>query len=236
MQAASSAKSERLQCPERFQRRLTEVGGLNRYRQPNYRLAWAQTETTRQGGEWEAEGETFRGYQDVLVGDGLPHWMLLQWCDAGKSIDMPHLSAQGPASWYEENRCPKTGLQILGEYPYHGSYQIALNLLAKVFMNGQLFIEAFPLSSEIVEMMVPIIRVSMELSIEVKQRWLREQKQKEDDDRDRVFDDAWRSVERKASLASTAWLEDKQRQIERMANAAFLARLQRNRRFAQGRI
>jgi hypothetical protein len=237
MQAASSARPERLRCPERFQRRLIEVGGLNRYRQPNYRLAWAQTEIARQGGEWEAEGETYRGHKDVLVGDGLPHWMLLQWCDAGKSIDVPHLPPQGPISWQEENRCPKTGLQILGEYPYHGSYQIALNLVAKVFAKGQLFIEAFPLSSEIVEMMVPIIKASMELSIEAKQRWLREQKEKEEDDRARTFEDAWKSCERNATLASTAWLEDKQRQIERMANAAFLARLQRNRRFqAQGRI
>ena len=136
------------------------------------------------------------------------------------------------ASWYEENRCPKTGLQILGEYPYHGSYQIALNLLAKVFVKGQMFIEAFPLSSEIVEMMVPIIRASMELSIEVKAAVApRTESKKKTTTENAYLTMHGRVVERKATLASTAWLEDKQRQIERMANAAFLARLQRNRRF-----
>lgn len=236
MQQVSDALPERLRCPEHFQARLTQVGGLNRYREPNYKMVWAQTMVTRQGGEWTVDGDTFRGYREVYVGDGLPHWMLMQWCDAGKSLELPHLPAQGPVSWYEENRCPKTGLQLLGEYPHRGSYQIALNLLARAFIKGQLYIEAFPLSTEIIEMMVPIIKASMELSVEAKQRWNREQREKDEDDRARVFEDAWKSVERKATLASTAWLEDKQRALEKMANAAFLTRLARNRGMTQGRL
>lgn len=235
MRQASSANPERLVCPEHFQRRLTQVGGLNRYRQPNFRLAWAQTETTRQGGEWTADGETFRGYLDVLLGDGLPHWMLLQWVDAGKSLEMPFLPPQSDVAWYAENRCPATGLQILGEYPYHGSYRIALQLVAKVFVAGKMFIEASPLSTEIVEMMVPIIKASMEVSHAAKMAWLREQNEKEETDRAKVFEDVWHGARRKATLASTAWLEDKQRSIERAFNAALVTRLHRNRRFQASR-
>src|ERR1700743_1729701 len=126
---------ERLQCPKHFQDRITQIGGLNRYGDPNFKLAWAQTETTRQGGEWSNEDEHFVGYRDCYLGDGLPHWMLLQWADAGKSIQLPHLRPQSDVAFYAENLCLKTGMQILGEYPYHGSYQIALPLVAKWFEN-----------------------------------------------------------------------------------------------------
>ena len=123
-----------------------------------YKLAWAQTETTRQGGEWDNEDEHFIGYRDVYKSDGLPHWVLMQWCDAGKTSEMPHMAPESDVYWYSLNTCPKTGLSILGEYPYQGSYQIVLPLLAKVFLEGKMFIEAFPLSTEIVEMMVPVVK------------------------------------------------------------------------------
>lgn len=234
MRADANATPERLRCPQHFQRRVTQAGGLNRYRKPNFMLAWAQTATTRQGGEWEAEGDTFLGYRDVLLGDGLPHWMLLQWCDAGKCIEMPHLPPQSDASFYSENRCHKTGLQLLGEYPYQGSYKIALNLCAKIFARGQMYIEAFPLSTEIVEMMVPIIKASLAVSLEAKMRFLRESREKEDEEFAKTVDDVWHGAKRKAALASTAWLEDKQRSIERSFNAALITMMHRNRRF-QGR-
>src|SRR5882724_11861953 len=117
----------RQNAPQHFQDRLKAVGGINRYGLPNFKLAWAQTVTTRHGGEWEAMGEQYRGYRDVYLGDGLPHWMLLQWSDAGKSIEMPHLHAQSDIGFYEENRCPKTGLQILGGYQSQGRYPIPSN-------------------------------------------------------------------------------------------------------------
>lgn len=231
MQVADSFAQEKLKCPQRFQRRVTQTGGLNRYRQPNFKLAWAQTETTRQGGEWEAEGEQFVGYRDVLKGDGLPHWMLMQWVDAGKSVEMPHLPPQSDVAWYAETLCPKTGLQLLGGYPYQGSYQIALNLLAKVFIDGKLYIEAFPLSTEIVEMMVPVIKASMEVSLQAKLMFLKEEQEKDDLEYAKVVDDIYHGIRRKTTLASTKWLEDKQRSIERSYNAALVMMMQRNRQF-----
>jgi hypothetical protein len=226
---------ERLQCPPEFQARLTEVGGVNRYGQPNFRLAWAQTETVRQGGEWEAEGDWFRGYRDILLGDGLPHWMLLQWCDAGKCVEMPHIPPESDVAFYAANKCTKTGLQLLGQYPYHGSYQIALQLIAKWAEKGQLFLHAFPLSTEIIEMMVPIIKASMLLSVEAKLRFLKDEEERDDDNYAKTVEDIYQSVKRKPTLASTAWLEDKQRSIEKHANAAFITMLARNRHFIADR-
>lgn len=232
---SAADRPERLVCPPEFQARLTEVGGLNRYDEPNFRLVWAQTETVRQGGEWEIEGDWFRGYRDILKGDGLPHWMLMQWCDAGKCIEMPYLSPESDVSFYHANKCQKTGLCLLGEYPYHGSYQIALQLIAKWMEHGELRLRAFPLSTEIVEMMAPIIKASMEISMQAKLRFLKEEHVKNEEDYAKTVEDIYQSVRRKPTLASTAWLEDKQRSIERTANAAFITMLARNRHFIADR-
>lgn len=237
MQLAHSCSPERLRCPDHFQRRITQVGGLNRYRKPNFKLVWAQTETTWRGGKNSDDDGAFVGYWEVYKGDGLPHWMLMQWIDAGKSLDMPHLPSQSDVSYYEENRDPGTGLQILGEYPYHGHYEIALNLLAKTFVQGQMSIDAFPLSTEIVEMMVPIIKASMAVSVQAKMKFMKDEEEREDDERAKEFDDLWRDIHRKSTLASTAWLEDKQRSIEKSFNAALVMKLQRDKFFqSQGRL
>jgi len=232
---AGSVPPERLKCPWYFQQRITQVGGKNRYGQPNFKLAWAQTETVRQGGEWEAEGETFTGYQDVLKGDGHPHWMLMQWVDAGMSAELPHLRPVCDVAWYDENRCHRTGLSLLGGYPYQGSYQIVLPLVAKVKIENKLYIEAFPLSTEIINMMVPIIVASMEVSLKAKMMFLKDQEELEEDARAKVFEDIYQNVKRKPTLASTAWLEEKQRAIEKHYNAAAVALLARNRRLQTNR-
>lgn len=226
---------ERLECPAEYQARITEVGGLNRYDEPNFKLVWAQTETTRQGGEWEAAGDWFQGYRDILLGDGLPHWMLLQWADAGKCIEMPFLQPESDIAFYSANKCQKTGLQLLGEYPYHGKYHICLQLIAKWFVKGELCLKAFPLSTEIVEMMVPIIKASMEVSVQAKMQFLKDQQEKDDDEYAKTVDDIYQSTRRNPLLASTKWLEDKQRSIEKTANAAFITMLARNRFFQSDR-
>lgn len=222
---------ERLQCPKHFQDRVTQIAGRNRYGQPNFKLAWAQTETMRQGGEWSNEEEHFVGYRDCYLGDGLPHWMLLQWADAGMNIQLPHLRPQSDVAFYAENLCLKTDLQILGEYSYHGSYQIALPLVAKWFEAGRLNIRAFPLSTEIVEMMVPIIKASMTISLETKLRMMREEKEQEDVDFGNAVDDAWNSVKLSAAAKSSEWIEDKVRSIESHFNSALITKMYRDRVF-----
>lgn len=227
----SHSPIERLRAPSHMQARLDEVGGLNRYGGSNFRLAWAQTETRREGGLWEAYGEQFQGYRDVLLGDGNPHWMLLQWCDAGKCVDLPHLPPQSGTAFYAETKCPTTGLAMLGEYPYRGSYQIALQLSAKWMVNGKLQVVGFPLSTEVIEMMVPVIRASMRVSIEAKLRAMKEEREKDEQYYATQVEDAYLSARRKPTLAATAWLEDKQRSIERHWNAALVAKFHRDRFF-----
>jgi hypothetical protein len=223
---------ERLKPPAHFVERINQVGGFNRYGEPNFKLAWAQTATRREGGEWELEsGEPFVGYRDTYLGDGHPHWMLLQWADAGKSIALPHLRPQSDISFYAENRCGKTGLQILGEYPYHGSYQVALPLVAKWVENGRLNIRAFPLSTEIVEMMIPIIKASMLLSTEVKLRFMQEEKERHEAEYARQIDDAYQDSKLSASARCSSWIEDKVRSIEKHFNAALISRMHRDRVF-----
>ncbi len=228
-----SGRVERLRCPEHFQERITEAGGRNRYGDPMFKLAWAQTATMRQGGEWNNEDGYFVGYRDVYLGDGLPHWMLLQWADAGKSIELPFLPAQSDQGWYAENQCPKTGLQILGGYPYHGRYQIAMNLVAKWFDGGHLHIHPYPLDAEIVNMMVPVIKASLKVSLEAKLRFMRECREQDDAEYAKAVDDVWHGIRRKSTLAATSWLEDKQRAIERNFNAAVLTRMARGGKFFQ---
>ena len=234
-------RTERLQPPAHFQQRLTRAGGLNRYGLPNFRLAWAQTETIRQGGRWEADGEWFTGYRDVLLGDGLPHWMLLQWADAGKCIEMPLLPPESDGAWYEANKCPITGLSLLGGYPYGGHYQIALQLRAKwVTKNSKgepsMHIHAFPLSRQIIDMMVPIIKASREISVQAKLMSMDEDREKQDLEYAKTVEDIYQDAKLSASARSSKWIEDKARGIERAWNAALVMKLQQGSRFAQGRI
>lgn len=239
---AHSTKPERLKCPEHFQERINQVGGYNRYGEPNFKLAWAQTELweSKQGGEWETADDGsiggFKGYRDVLKGDGHPHWMLMQWVDAGQSIEGTR--RETAEMFYELNKCPNTGMQLLGEYQYHGSYQIVLPLIAKFWTGKQLYLEAFPLSTNIINMMIPIIKGCMKISAEAKMQFMKDEKEKKDLDDLKTFEDAYLSVKRKSTLAATPWLEDRQRKMESLctaANAAFVMQMQKN-RFAQGRI
>ena len=68
-------------CPEEFQERLTDIGGVNPYDEPNFLLVWSQGggehSTYRAGGAWNIEGlPSFKGYRDLLVGGGVPCWAL----------------------------------------------------------------------------------------------------------------------------------------------------------------
>ena len=49
-------------------------------------------------------------------------------------------------------------------------------------------------------------------------------------DKLKVYEDVYRDIHRKSTLASTSWLEDKQRAIERNFNVSLVAMMNRNRR------
>jgi len=165
------------ECPQEFQDRLTEVGGRNKYDQPNFLCVWGmggQLEGLyRAGGLWDnPDGPSFHGYRDLLIGGGTPSWCLLQWHDA---IDFGT-----PESYYVGNHDDDSGLQTLGEYPYQGRYQMLYNMCWRDMSSGKMKIEAMPLNSFILETVVPIILEARDISWEKTQAALKGLKEKED--------------------------------------------------------
>jgi hypothetical protein len=164
-------------CPEEFQQRLTDVGGINSYDEPNFRLVWSQGGDEhalyRAGGAWDIEGlPSFRGYRDLLVGGGTPSWALLQW--------HPAIEYGTPESYYVMNHDGDTGLQDLGEFPYSGRYQLLYNLRWSERRGNKLYFEAMPLNSFLLETVIPIITQAREISWEKTKAALQDQKNKED--------------------------------------------------------
>lgn len=164
-------------CPEEFQQRLTEIGGINSYDEPNFRLVWAQGGDDhalyRAGGSWEVEGQpSFTGYRDLLVGGGTPSWALLQW--------HPAIHYGTPESYYVSNYDQQTGLQDLGEYPYSGRYQLLYNLRWSERRGNRMHFEAMPLNTFLLNTVIPIITQAREISWEKTKAALMDQKEKED--------------------------------------------------------
>lgn len=173
-------------CPEEFQDRLTEIGGVNRYDKPNFIIRWGQGGepecTYRSGGSWHVEGQpSYTGYRDLLVGGGAPCWMLMQWQDA---------TVYGtPESYYVGNYDEETGMQDLGEYPYQGKYQLLYNLCWRDMSQGKMKIEPMPLNSFLIDTVVPIIMLAKDISDEKAMAVLRVQEEKNDQaDLDQIED------------------------------------------------
>ena len=165
------------ECPQEFQDRLTEVGGRNKYDQPNFLCVWGmggQLEGLyRAGGLWDnPDGPSFHGYRDLLIGGGTPSWCLLQWHDA---IDFGT-----PESYYVGNHDDDSGLQTLGEYCYSGKYVMLYNMCWRDMSSGKMKIEAMPLNSFILDTVVPIILEARDISWEKTQAALKGLKEKED--------------------------------------------------------
>jgi len=164
-------------CPEEFQERLTEIGGVNQYDEPMFVLVWSQgggpNSTYRAGGAWYGDGQLpFKGYRDLLVGGGVPCWALLQWHSP--------LEYGTPESYYVMNYDEETGLQTLGEYPYSGRYQMLYNLRWCEMQNGKMMFEAMPLNTFLLDTVVPIIVQAKDISWEKTKAAMLDLKAKED--------------------------------------------------------
>jgi len=164
-------------CPEEFQQRLTEIGGVNPYDEPNFKLVWGQGGDEhalyRAGGAWEVEGQPSTiGYRDLLVGGGTPGWVLLQW--------HPAIQYGTPESYYVHNYDVQTGLQDIGEYPYSGRYQVLYNLRWSERRGNKLHFEAMPLNTFLLNTVLPIILQAKDISWEQTKAALEDQKAKED--------------------------------------------------------
>lgn len=146
---------ERIVCPEDFQAALTEVGEVNIFDQPNFKLVWGQSETIRVAG--------WLGYEDKLIGFGDPSWFLMQWVH-------PELLGT-PEAWYIANHDDETGLCLLGEYPYDGNYKILFNLSHRYTENGEMKIYRFPLSEKLLSTVVPLVMQAKNVTLEQNKAW-----------------------------------------------------------------
>ena len=177
-------------CPEEFQERLTDIGGVNRYDEPNFLLVWSQggcpQATYRAGGAWAGEDQvSYTGYRDLLIGGGVPCWALMQWHNA--------LEYGTPEIYYVQNYDTDSGLQILGEYPYHGRYQMLYNLRWCEMRNGHMFFEMMPLNTFLLDTVVPIITAAKDISWEQTKAAMQDLKEKEDKADVNMIEDVMRS-------------------------------------------
>jgi hypothetical protein len=160
-------------CPEYFQERLTHVGGVNKYDEPNFKLVWAQYETYVAGGVWSVDEQYFRGYRRLLLGSGEPCWALLQW-HAAEEYGTPE-------SYYVSNLDPDTGLQILGEYPYGGRYELLYHLRWNEMIDGKLTFHTMPLNNYVIDTVVPIILLAKDVSYEKRKAAYEELRRREEE-------------------------------------------------------
>lgn len=180
---------QQYECPQWFQDKLTEIGGVNRYDEPNFRVVWAQggqkESLYRSGGHWHVEGqESYKGYRDLLLAGGTPSWALLQWQDA--------IQFGTPESFYVSTHDDETGMKDLGEYPYFGKYTLLYNMCWRDISKGKMNIESMPLNSFVLDIVVPIIMDARDISWEKTQAALRGMKEKEDEADINMIEDVMR--------------------------------------------
>jgi hypothetical protein len=164
-------------CPQEYQDRLTDIGGVNRYDEPNFLLVWGQggdeQARFRAGGAWEADGvPSFIGYRDLLIGSGQSCWCLLQWHDP--------LEYGTPEIYYVQNYNEYTGLQDLGEFPYKGRYQMLYSLCYRERRGNEMHIERMPLNNYLLETIIPIITHAKQIGWEKTKAALTEMRARED--------------------------------------------------------
>lgn len=112
----------------------------------------------------------------------MPCWMILEW--------HPPEDYGSPAAYYYDNRDELTGLQILGEYPHRGRYEIAYRLNSQEFRDGKLRVANYHLDGWILDMLIPCILEGQKMDMKRRLQILREADEREEKDQDRKIDDA----------------------------------------------
>ena len=225
---------QQYECPEWFQEKLTEIGGVNKFDEPIFRVVWGQGGQPeclyRAGGHWHVEGQpSFIGYRDLLIGGGTPSWCLLQWHDA--------VEFGTPESYYVAMCDEETNLSDLGEYPYFGRYRMLYNMCYRAMIKGKMEIEAMPLNSFVLDAIVPIIMEAKDISYETTMAAMKGLKEQEDQADLAMVEDAMRSskvaftgpVSYARQGCRTHYLDKRVEQMQRhmnqiSANAKFLGK------------
>lgn len=202
---------ERRLCPPGFQQRLTDATGLNRYGEPNFLIAWGQTFTYTAGGVWpKPHGDGFFGYRQLPIansspsGRGMPCWMILEW-HAPEDYETPGI-------YYFRNRDELTGLQLLGEYPYKGRYEVAFRLESMEFRNGRMEKQYYHLDGMILDVLIPAIVEGQRMSLKQRLYRLREADEAREKAEDKKIDDILQAKKRRLLPSQ---IDDRERLIQR---------------------
>jgi hypothetical protein len=175
---------ERRRCPKKFQDRLTRAVGTNQYGEPLFKIVWGQTATYTAGGVWPHDH--FFGYRQLMLsnssptGRGQPCWMILEW--------HPASDYNTDAVYYFENRDDVTGLQVLGEYPYKGRYEVAFKLVSQELRNGRMQVNYYHLDGMVLDLLIPSIVEAQRMTMKERMRAIREMQEREEKDIDRKVD------------------------------------------------
>ena len=224
------------ECPDEFQQRVTEAGGVNKYDEPNFKIVWMRSEFYRAGGKWSGNDQVvFEGYRDIPLSFD-QGWAIMQW--------QPPEKYGTPESYYVANYDEETNLQTLGEYPYRGRYEIVMPLTYKSFDKGVLTIEHMELSSLLIDLIIPVLYEAQEISWEKRKAWALEEKERKDREEVRdieaslqnaypAFGTASRSA---ARLACNSVVQKKSEQIERHWKQAVRTIKQRGKGLSVGPI
>lgn len=205
------AEIERREVPEAFQDMLTRHVGLNRFDEPNFLLAWGQSFFYSAGGCWpKPQGDGYFGYRKLPLsnssfsGRGLPCWMILEW--------RPPEDYETEGLYYFRNRDDLTGLQILGEYPYRGRYEIAYRMQSAEFRNGRMEVQYYHLDGWLLDMLIPAIVEGQKMDMKSRLRRLREIEEETEKTQDKKLDDLLHASRRKPTPMQ---IEDRVRLIQR---------------------
>lgn len=169
------AKSgERRQCPPEYQEHINKLGGMNRFGEPNFLLVWGETQTQTIFGQ---KHDGSRG-QHVMLQFGVPAWHLMEW--------KPPETFGTPGMWYAMTWDAAANTHALGDYPWRGLYiPCTFNLYVKKIVGGgirydkhgevqelpgRLVIDAMPLNYYILDLIIPNIFKSREMTLEQKKR------------------------------------------------------------------
>ena len=96
----------------------------------------------------------------------------MQWHDASEYGT--------PEMYYVHNLDEQTQLQTLGEFPYSGRYQMLYNLRWTEMRGREMYFEAMPLNSYLLETVVPIITAAKDISWEKTKAAMMDIKARED--------------------------------------------------------
>jgi hypothetical protein len=144
------AGPETKKCPAQFQERLTRMFGRNEFGDPNFKIVWGQSEFHRMGNVWrDVHGNERHGYRLRYLCHGMPCWVILRW-KSPKHYGTPEL-------FYLQTFDHATRMNILGEYPWRGRYEVMQPLIRKEFIGGKLVIEHFPLSHVLIDKLIPLM-------------------------------------------------------------------------------